>query len=388
MILPNYESNSIVNLISSILDYYKVKNEGIWNYSYPPLADFKLPSHRKLVFLVIDGLGLNFLENHGKHTELYKYTKTQLTSVFPSTTSAALTSLMTGQAPLQHGLTGWFMYFKELATASVPLPFMPRFAETPFDQNGIDIDKILNFDTIFNKIDKSMVIISPEQNIDSAFSQYCFKDKKRIGYENLSQCFSLISDNIINKNETEMIYAYIPHFDENAHKCGINSSESIDILNLLDNQFSELLEKAKNTETLFIVTADHGLIDTSPDRILKISDYPAIQECLILPLCGEPRVPYCYIRPSKKEQFDIAVADHLGAYCDRYNLSDVLNRPLYGLGKRNPKIFDRIGDEILIMKENYILTDNILNEKSKDFIGYHGGLTKDEMLVPLIWHLV
>ncbi|MCK9330439.1 MAG: alkaline phosphatase family protein [Candidatus Cloacimonetes bacterium] len=387
MILPNYESGSIVNLISSILKYYNAQKTQSWHYDYQPLSNYTLPEHRRLVLIAIDGLGLNFLENLGKHTQLYKHTKTQLTSVFPSTTAAALTSLITGQAPLQHGLTGWFMYFKELGTASLPLPFSPRFTDKSFDSFDININDVFNFDTIFKQINKSMLIVSPEQTINSAFSYYCFNDKEKKGYTNIDDCFNIMKNQLSSHPETEIIYSYIPHFDEVAHHYGINSAQAVDMLNYIDNLYSELINTDGDNETLFIITADHGLIDTTPDKILRIADYPAIQECLILPLCGEPRVPYCYIRPSKKEQFEHAVNDHLSPFCDRYTLNDVLSRPLYGLGKRNPKLADRIGDEILIMKENYILTDNILNEKNKDFIGFHGGLTKDEMLVPLISYL-
>jgi predicted AlkP superfamily pyrophosphatase or phosphodiesterase len=93
MIYPNYESGSIVNLVSIILDHYGVKG------LYKPLKDIVLPKHKRLVFLVIDGMGLSFLEKHGKESFIYNSMKRHLTSVFPSTTSAALTALIKGVAP-------------------------------------------------------------------------------------------------------------------------------------------------------------------------------------------------------------------------------------------------------------------------------------------------
>lgn len=380
MILPNYESGSIVNLISSLMAYYKIKN------NYKPLEDFKIPIHKRLVFMVIDGLGLSFLETHGKNSFLHKLTKSQLTSVFPSTTAAALTSLMTGQAPLQHGLTGWFMYFKELATAGIPLPFSPRFTDKSFCDLDVKIEEIFDFQTIFKKINNSMLVLSPKQSIDSPFSKYCFGNKAKNGFETFEECFELIKNQVINHPTTEMIYVYIPHFDECAHHYGINSVESIEMFNKVDKLFFDLTKSTEDTETLYIVTADHGLIDSSKDRILDISDFPAIKECLVLPLCGEPRVPYCYVRPAKYEQFIHAVDDHLGAYCDRYSLNEVLSRNLFGIGKRNSKLYDRIGDEVLIMKDNFVLLDRVYHEQQKDFVGFHGGLSKDEMLIPLIFH--
>ena len=146
MILPNYNSGSIVNLVSSILSSYGLKN------IYNPLENFNLPNHKNVVFIVIDGLGLDFLQNHGKNSFFLQKTITSVTSVFPSTTAAALTSLMTGVAPLQHALTGWFMYFRELAVAGVPIQFAPRFTDKSFTDFDIDINDIFNYEPIFNRI--------------------------------------------------------------------------------------------------------------------------------------------------------------------------------------------------------------------------------------------
>ena len=43
-----------------------------------------------------------------------------------------------------------------------------------------------------------------------------------------------------------------------------------------------------------------------------------------------------------------------------------------------------IGDYVLIMKENYVLKDDLLNHKSHNHLGSHGGISKEELFVPLI----
>jgi predicted AlkP superfamily pyrophosphatase or phosphodiesterase len=177
MVYPNYQSGSIVNLVSSILSYYHIESD------YAPLPNFVLPKHKRLVFMVIDGMGLDFLERHGKDSLFYKLMKQHLTSVFPSTTSAALTSLMTGVAPLQHALTGWFIYFKELATAGITLPFVPRFVGKSLDKLDVKIEDIFNFETIFKKIKNNMISFSPQETINSAFSEYCFGGKPKNGFK-------------------------------------------------------------------------------------------------------------------------------------------------------------------------------------------------------------
>ena len=378
MILPNYTYGSIVNLVNSIMTNYGLKS------LYEPLRDFTLPAHKNLVLMVIDGLGLSFLQQYGKDSCLLHNTKAELTSVFPSTTAAALTSLMTGVAPLQHGLTGWFMYFRELATAGVPLRFMPRFAEMNLSDMDVDINDLLNFEPIFRRITRDMFLLCPKLTIDSPLSNYCYADKTKYGYEKVEECFAMIEKQILKNEKDEMVFAYIPHFDEVSHLFGINSPEAINMFQHIDNLFDNLVKKTKDTDTLYIITADHGMVDTTPETVLNINDFPLIKECLILPLCGEPRVPYCYVRLTKYEQFLAEVDKKLGKYCHRFSLSDAMNMNLYGIGDINPKFFDRVGDEILVMNGNYVLIDKVYKETYKKFIGFHGGLTRDEMMVPLI----
>jgi len=380
MVFPDYEKNNIVNLTSSILREYGLKP------MYQPLDDFVIPKNKRIVYIILDGLGLSFLEKHGKDSCLYKMTKKHLTSVFPSTTTSALTSLMVGTAPLQHALTGWFMYFKKLGTASLALPFAPRFTDTPFNSLGVNITDIFNFETIFRQIHKPMLLISPSTNINSAFSKYCFGNIPRIGFKTIEECFTKLGDHIKKTPISEIIYTYIPHFDEVAHHNGINSQVTIDLFHKIDSLYKELIEKNPHSDTFFIVTADHGLIDATKDTILHIDNFPSIKECLILPLCGEPRVAYCYVRPAKHKQFVEEVEKLLSHVCDRYSMQDILANKLYGLYEPNPQIFDRIGDEILIMKDNYVLIDKVYHEVHKDFVGFHGGLTYDEMMVPLIYN--
>ena len=378
MIYPDYEKGSIVNLVNSVLKHYNA------NTFYPVLDDFEIQEHKKLVLIIIDGLGMKFLEEHGKKSYLYSHVKRSLTSVFPSTTASALTTLMTGLSPLQHAMTGWNMYFRELGTVALPLPFKPRFCSESFANLKVNIQDILNFETAIQTENHNLMIVSPQPYINSAFSNYCYGNQHKKGYNNINDFFDIIKNNIFNNKETSIIYSYMADFDETAHDFGINSAESIKLFEQIDQEFANLIEKTQNTDTLFIVTADHGLIDTAPEKILFLKDFPDIEDCLILPLCGEPRVPYCYVRPAKLDKFVKAVNEQLGDFCYRYSQKEIINMKLYGTGEINPKFYDRIGDQILIMKDNYVLFDKIYGEKKPEIIGFHGGLSKDEMIVPLI----
>ena len=103
-----------------------------------------------------------------------------------------------------------------------------------------------------------------------------------------------------------------------------------------------------------------------------------------MPLCGDSRTAYCYVYPSKTKQFENYVKTRLNKFCKLYKNHEIIKNNYFGLFEPNPKLIERIGDYVLIMKENYILKDKILKQKRYYSIGHHGGTSKDEMFVPLI----
>ena len=73
---------------------------------------------QKLLLLVLDGMGWYNIERaHGWRSLIRNWLgraiRWPVTSIFPSTTSAAMASLTTGVPPAVHGVIGFLMYFPE-----------------------------------------------------------------------------------------------------------------------------------------------------------------------------------------------------------------------------------------------------------------------------------
>lgn len=169
MILPNYKNGSIVNLTSSILKAFDAK------FLYEPLKELdSLKDSRNVALLVIDGLGYEYIKKNGKNSIFEKRLARSLTSVFPSTTASAITTFATGVAPQQHGITGWFMYLKELGVVSTILPFMPRYKGDSFPGIGIERKDIFSEKTIIEKIKNISYTIYPEKIIDGKVNKKKF----------------------------------------------------------------------------------------------------------------------------------------------------------------------------------------------------------------------
>ena len=179
MHLPDYQNGSIVNLMASIRAAL-----GPGRSDYAPLAALppdELADARNVLLLVVDGLGYEYLLGRGE-TQLGRHLRARLTSVFPSTTASAITSFLSGTAPQQHGLTGWFMYFRELGAVSAVLPFTPRFGGPSFGTRGIDPVAFLGHRPVFDELTVSSYLLSPEDILDSDYSRSHCGRANRQGY--------------------------------------------------------------------------------------------------------------------------------------------------------------------------------------------------------------
>ena len=248
----------------------------------------------------------------------------------------------------------------------------------------IDIHEMLNVKGFAEDIKANPYTILHHDILDTDFTKRVFKRSKRIGYHDLDEFFNKTKKVIKSNRSKKYIHAYWPYFDGYSHEYGIDSKRTEKHFKELAKRLEIFIKSIKGTNTTLIITADHGLIDTKKEKVIFIDDHPKLIECLTLPLCGETRFAYCYVRPSKTKQFENYIKTRLSKYCEVYKSEELINKGLFGLYKHNEKLHDRVGDYILVLKDNYILREEVMGEKRSFLIGNHGGLSKDELYVPLI----
>lgn len=377
---PNYKNGSIVNLMASIKKALGGKSD------YESLEGFDISGISKnIVLIIIDGLGYDYLTKYGKNSFLYKNLRRKMTSVFPSTTVSAMTTYSTGLAPQQHALTGWFMYLKEIGAVSVILPFTTRAGDLKLWKGKIKFKDIYNEKSFFEDLKTTSITIKHKDYIDSEYSHLVDKGAKKLSFSNLNGFFRQINKALyINKNR-KFVFAYWAKLDSLCHEKGTDSRDVKKHFDELDKKIKILAKSSKNKNITIIISADHGLIDTKEeDRIIELKNHPRFVETLTMPLSGEPRVAYCYVRPQKIKQFESYVKTEFKKCCEMYKSTDLIEDNYFGLFEPNEELKERIGDYVLIMKENYIMKDLVLGEEQNIFIGNHGGVSKEEMFVPLV----
>jgi hypothetical protein len=378
-ILPDYRGGSLVNLMSSIATALGGTSP------YTPLA--LLPSEalfhaRRVVLLVVDGLGYDYLL--GRDSVLRRHLRGQITSVFPSTTASAIPTFLTGLAPQQHGLTGWNMYFREIGAICAPLPFRIRTGRHALRDAGVNPATLFGFTPLFDHLPLPCHVVSPRHIIHTDFNVSLSGRARRHGYESVEEMFAHIAGIIHSTEPRSYIYAYWPQLDSLAHEHGSRSVQVAAAFAALDAAFAQLLEAAHGSGSVVIVTADHGFIDTTPQHTIDLDDHPDLRATMLLPLCGEPRVAYAYVRSGRAAQFEDYVQGRLADRVRLFESEEVLRQGWLGPGEAHPALQDRLGDYVLLPRGQTILRDWLKGEERHTHVGVHGGLSAVEMIVPLV----
>ena len=383
MIRPDYAGGSIVNLMRTLGDACGARQP----LPYAPLRNLKvslLGTARNIVLLVIDGLGYDYLLRHGAGGALHRHLHSRLTSVFPSTTASAVTTYLSGLAPQQHALTGWHMYFSELDAIAAVLPLRPRGAGLFDALPGALPLQLFGHAPFVDRIARRATIVSPQSIAGSDFNLYHSGRAAVRGYKTLTELFGQVEARLRASTAPAYLYAYYAELDTLAHIHGVGSDQLAAQFALLDAAFGNFLAAIADTDTVVLACADHGFIDSPPERQIELAQHPDLAATLARPLCGERRVVYCYVKPDKEARFVDYVQDVLGECADLFSGSELIAQGWFGPGEADPRLAARIGDYVLLMRENWTLRDWVEGEKRYNQLGVHAGVSADEMHVPLI----
>ncbi len=378
MLTPDYDQ-SIVNLISALAGAQAPAAD-----LYPPLAllaDARC-QQRPVALLVIDGLGYQFLQRFPE-SALARHTVQRLTSVFPTTTATAVTALALGVPAQQHGITGWFTYLRELGAVVMPLPFMPRGGGSCYRDLGVSAAAMLDARPLLPDLRRPVQVSSPGYISDSDFSRALYGKSPRAPHQSLNQFFEQLSRGLRQRG-APLVWGYWTEIDALAHEYGSHSPEVIAHFHELDQLFERWLTTLAGQDALVLVTADHGLIDVVEEQQLQLEQHPELQALLRLPLCGEPRAAFCYLRPGAEADFQQYFAEHFGALFEVVASEELLQRQLFGRGVPSSRLAERIGDFTVLAKQQAIIKDRLLQERPFRQRGVHGGLSAEELYVPLV----
>lgn len=288
-----------------------------------------------------------------------------ITTVFPATTVAATTSMMTGLNPVESGMLGWDMYFKDidkvittfLNSEKGDLEFKPL-------QEAIDFKKKhMNTKTIMEEIN--------EKTNYKGYTLFPFGDDS---YNDLEDMFNIITEKC-NEDGKKYIYAYSTEPDSTMHELGTDSIEAKKLILDLNARIENLSTKIE--DTIIFVVADHGHKNIMN---IDLNEYPDIIECLIRNTSLEPRAVNFFIKKEKKDEFKNLFNKYFSNDFILYDKEDIINSKLFGDGIENEIFRDSLGDYLAIA----ITDKTLIYIGSERLKSHHAGYTDEEIFVPLI----
>lgn len=384
VIYPDYDK-CIINITASILHYFGCDQ----SYSaLPELSKEYLDKFDNIVFIVVDGLGVNVLENHLPPTSLLRRNMvTTLTSVFPPTTAAAISSYLSGVSPLEHGIIGWSLYFKEYFKLIDFLPLHDSTTGKPLPEFYKQVHDKMHFESIFKIIHElkpeiEQHYVSPDYLTNSSYTKMASDSAEIYAYQELTQAVDYVQKTIKANTNKKLFYCYTSEPDKSMHRQGVYTEQIKSVIEKIEKAIGELKKQVENTKTLIIVTADHGMIEVGEP--LYLDEEPQLRECLILPTFPEPRFISCHVHRDKEAQFLEFMEQHKEDFLV-LSKQEFLENELLGRGEPHPRVLEMLGDYLVLAKgDKSIQTRYPQNSHFFKFAAMHAGITEQEMMVPLI----
>ncbi len=399
-IAPNYGGRSIANVPATIV--HALGGEIATAPLQAGIADRYLNGVRRIVFVVADALGysklLEVLDSNPQNGfgALLRggATLVPLTSVFPSTTTAALTTLWSGYTPAEHGFLGYQLFLREFGVRAEMISFSPvatlALGRDQLILAGLDPDKFLaspSLAQILGMYGVSSYHLLLGSYTKSGLSRVQMRGAKEIqGVVTSSDMWVVLREMLeAKKGERALFAVYWGGVDSVGHMYGPSSpTVAAEVNNLaysFEREFLAPLSPAAREGTLFLLTADHGQMDAPRGHIVSLREHPELRNHLVMDFAGEPRAAYLYCRSGESGAARTYIETRLG---DKFLVLDsqaALQSGLFGTCTPAPEAPYRIGDLLVIPRQDYTLVES---NESRVLLGRHGGLMPDEMLVPLI----
>ncbi len=398
--LPAYGALSIAELVPSVMKLFGI---------VPTRPVFALPAIfkrpvKKVVSLVIDGLGYDhFVKYHDQFPFFQKLANAgdvyPITSIFPSTTAAALTTLNTGLTAQEHGLPEWTVYFEEFDSIIETLPFK-TWAMTERDglvAHGGTAEMLYQGPTAYELLAeqgvKSFVFIYHEY-ADTLYSASIHRGAEKIRYIDGPDLMTKLRQRVASETEPTYYFVYWGNVDTVAHTFGPESPEHLkalqSITELLEHQFLDKLSADEADETTLLMVADHGHVNIKREAIINLNQYEFLEKAYSKGKDGQPIRPtgsphdiFLFIKPAEQKAVIEQLNKELAGQAIAYSTEKAMSDGLFGLNEVSPIFRRRIGNVLILPYKNRHIWYEFANIAPFSFLGIHGGLSEEEMRVPL-----
>ncbi|WP_270354305.1 alkaline phosphatase family protein [Microbacterium testaceum] len=340
-------------------------------------SDWFAPAESAIVFLV-DGLGAHNLaarRGHARFLGAVGGRRDVARTVFPSTTAAALTSLLTGADPGTHGIAGYRVRVPGTDTAPNQLH--------GWETDGLDPHTWQRRTPLFAAhaaSGRDAFVVSRPGYTGTGFTEATLRGARFHPSDDLDERVALAAD-LAARHPGSITYLYALELDTAGHRDGWESDRWTDALERVDAA-ARRLAGLLSARTGVIVTADHGMVDVPAHKHVLLRDGDALLEDVAL-LGGEPRMLHVYTAEGRMDAVARRWAQSEAARAWVLTRDEAVAAGLFG--DVDAEVLPRIGDVVVAARGRFAYYDDRESDKRPQrMVGQHGSLTDEERTVPLL----
>ncbi len=369
-----------------------------------PAVDLSLPQshYDRVIVILADAFGWQFVAKaRQRHAILSAAQQIRLTAQFPSTTAAHITTWHSGLPVGQHGQLEWQYYDPAADDIISPLPFSygGQLLRDRLWLHGLRPEDLYirsSFYLQMQQEDITATILQPAAYTPGTFTSYLCTGATMQPYKTLAHALVYIQRWLQESRPPAYLAFYFPQIDTLCHQYGPNAPETWAEIDLFFHALDSLLLGPRtpgNGKTLILLTADHGQTAVSPKETRYLNTDPAFRA--LLPLLrrnrrgeylapsGSPRDMFLYIQPEKiQEAADILQAG-LQSWAEVRRTETLIDEGYFG-PTVSPAFRQRVGDLVILPTAHKCVWWYEKGRYEQRFYGHHGGLSADEMEIPLI----
>lgn len=398
---PNYEGLSILNIPESLCRLFEAPPKSEIQPLLPEILDSVSTGASKVLLILMDALALHRFQawlDARKDMVWHEFIEAgilaPLSSITPSTTSAALTSYWTASAPRSHGIVGYETWLKEygvVANTILHTPITFRGGGIGSLKNaGFSPETFLPVEPIGPHLSEHGVVTHAFQHysiINSGLSEMFFKQVTRHGTGTASDLWVSVRQ-LWEHPPAEKLFTWVywGEVDGLSHLHGPDderiAAEFESFSRAFETLFYKKLTPEQRADTLLILTADHGQIATNKeDDHYDLRNHPDFTRRLHILPTGENRLAFLYIKPGQMEAVREYIERTWPNQFALLNPTYALEKGLFGPGEKHPGIYDRTGDLIALARGRAYWW---WGAKPNPISGRHGGMSEEEMVVPFL----
>jgi Type I phosphodiesterase / nucleotide pyrophosphatase len=397
--IPAYGGRSLPNVTSTVVQSLGIEVNGEPSLA-PPLAPELDPftgrrAEGPVVVLLVDALGWVPPPAPGEragngYPPEWNDRARPITTVFPTTTTVALTSLSAAEPPGRHGVVGHRLYLPAYGAVTEILRMSPVgvAAGDAFAGPEWSPSMVSGVPSVFRR-GVPAVALSRDRFEPTAFTRMIYDGASFTGYSTASDFAHQLANLLGRAEPPRLIYAYWDDLDTVQHLRGprpeFAAFEAALVAQVLGAAARQVDAKLARRTTV-IVTSDHGQVPALPAHEVAIDREPEILRNLSRPPTGDRRAAFLSARSGRLDALEEALARRLPAGHRILPMRAAVEAGLFGPPPYHPELFDRLGDLLVLVPSPAGLTYRFPGapSRSRYLIGAHGGLEPAELLVPLV----